>query len=85
MDEEMKKLGPSMTFIPECLGHPRPAVSPLAWVRQRPFDHASALFPEFPAASFHSWKFAPHRVSRFHVSTSSASLCATVSRPERVA
>lgn len=66
MDEEMKKLGPSMPFIPECLGHPRPAVSPLAWVRQRPFDHASALFPEFPAASFHSGKFAPHRVSRFH-------------------
>lgn len=22
MDEEIKTLGPSMTFIPECLGHP---------------------------------------------------------------
>lgn len=60
-----KKLGPSMTLSQECLGHPR-RFAPGVRLRQRPFDHACALFPELPAASFHPWKFAPHRRCRFH-------------------
>lgn len=48
MDEEMKKLGPSMTFIPECLGHPAPPFRP--WpgcgsVRSIMRPHC---FPSFP-------------------------------------